>query len=209
MPKLIDLSGQRFGRLLVVQRAENIGKRVAWHCKCDCGKNTIVVADKLLRGKTKSCGCYSIERIARLNMTHGMSRTRLFKIWTAMRERCTCKKLINYPDYGGRGIKVCDEWMNNFETFRDWAYVNGYTDELSIDRIDVNGNYCPENCRWVTRLVQNNNKRNNRKITYNGQTLTLSEWARTKGLKRATLFIRLKQGWTVERALTEPTHRKN
>ncbi len=207
MSKLIDLSGQRFGRLTVIERAESPGKRVSWLCKCECGKEIIVTADKLRSAHTRSCGCLSKEITSASSRTHGMSKTRLFKLWTAMRERCSCKKLISYPNYGGRGIRVCDEWQNSFETFRDWSIKNGYNDELSIDRIDVNGNYCPENCRWVTIAEQANNKRNNRRITLHGETHTLAEWSKMKGIKVSTISIRLKQGWTVERALNEPTHK--
>lgn len=207
--RLIDLTGQHFGRLTVIKRVESSGKhkRGMWLCKCECGKEIIVASDKLRSGHTKSCGCFSHECIASRSKTHGMSHTRIFKLWTAMRERCSCQSLISYPNYGGRGIKVCDEWQNSFVAFLDWSIANGYSDELSIDRIDVNGNYCPENCRWVTVKVQANNKRNSRMLTLDGETHTLAEWSELTGVKQATISIRLKKGWTVERALKEPTHK--
>ena len=149
MPKLNDLTGQRFGRLTVLERTE-----LKWLCKCDCGNKKIVAGGHLVSGDTKSCGC--------LRIKHGMRNTRLYSIWHGMKERCYNTKHKFYKHYGGRGIKVCEEWKNDFQTFADWALSHGYADNLTIDRIDVNGNYEPSNCQWATNAEQQRNKRNSK-----------------------------------------------
>lgn len=209
MPKLIDLSGQRFGRLTVIGRAENRRGRTAWDCKCDCGKHVVVTAHELRSDKTKSCGCLKVDCGKTVNLTHGMSYTRLHRIWDGMKQRCYNKNASRYGIYGKRGIVVCDEWRDSFETFKDWALANGYTDELSIDRIDSNGNYCPENCRWADKVTQANNLRGNHLITYNGETRTMSQWAAEFNLDSRRVWARLKRGWSIERALTEKVKEKN
>ena len=138
---------------------------------------------------------------------HGKGKTRLYHIWKSMRQRCTNPKCINYHNYGGRGITVCTKW-DDFIRFEIWAIKSGYKDNLTIDRIDLNGNYCPENCRWVTYKIQNNNKRGNRLIEFNGEIHTLSEWSDIVGIEMPTLWGRLKRGWDIERTLTSPL-RKN
>lgn len=203
MAKMIDLTGQRFGRLTVQRIAErDAAGRATWLCYCDCGDTATVAAYSLRSGRTKSCGCLRRENMRSVATSHGGSRTRLYNIWCALKERSNTQTASNYKDYGGRGITVCDEWLRSFEAFRDWALANGYRDNLSIDRKDNDGPYCPENCRWATEKQQSNNRRSNRVLTYNGETHTLAQWAELTGIKFSTLYMRLRRGWSAERALT-------
>lgn len=193
-----DMTGKVFGRLHVLRRAENDRYGNArWECMCDCGKEVIVLGRSLRSGNTRSCGCLSVEK-AKIpkNIRHGGTGTRLYTIWKGIHNRC---RDINNKTYGGRGISVCDEW-DSYEVFREWAYKTGYRDELSIDRIDVNGNYSPENCKWSDVVQQANNKRNN--VKYNGKTAAVL--ARENGLKYYTLRQRLLKGWSLEDALSIP-----
>lgn len=207
MPAFKDLTGQKFGRLVAIKPIRNSGKNVKWFCACDCGNTSSPYAFSLLSGDTKSCGCLGKERRLKAHKKHGMCDSRVYSCWEHMKARCNNKNFKQYKDYGGRGIKVCDEW-EEFEKFYKWAMDNGYDDNLTLDRLDVNGNYCPENCRWVTRKEQQLNRRVNKVFTFNGETLTQKEWSDKLGFCENLIIGRLKRGWTIEEALTIPASNK-
>ncbi len=199
-----NITGNHYGRLIVIKRAANDKhNHKRWLCKCECGNETTVLENDLVTGKTRSCGCYYKDTRATSAKTHGGSKTRLFHIWASMKRRCTNENNPDYEYYGGRGITVCDEW-NDFEAFLKWANGNGYADTLSIDRIDVNKGYSPENCRWADAITQANNTRRNRMISYKGETKSMAMWAREYDLPQKLVRRRLENGWSVERTLTTP-----
>lgn len=174
-----------------------------WLCECICGNTRISTRYDFNRGGFKSCGCYQREVSRDRVTTHGKTKTKEFRIWTGMKTRTTNPKCPQYHRYGGRGISICERWMNSFDAFlSDMGTCP--SDKHSIDRINNDGNYEPSNCRWSTFIEQCSNRRNNRKITHNGLTLTVSEWARRVGLHRTGLKNRLDKGWSVEAALTTP-----
>lgn len=198
--------GRKFSKLTVIQRdidkPSGRHKPCYWICRCDCGNEISVITGDLKSGNTKSCGCYKAERLSKLRTTHKKSRTKLYNVWNTMKSRCYNEKAEKYKDYGARGITVCDEWLHNFQAFYEWAMANGYEENLTIDRKDVNGNYEPSNCRWSTTKEQANNKRTNRYITYNGETHTLAEWAEIRGITQSALRHRLARGWALDKALS-------
>lgn len=204
MANVKDLTGKRFGRLIAVEEVGRSKEGCAlWRCLCDCGKETYLATQTLTAGLTKSCGCYRREKMAKRATKHGKCGERIYIIWKLMKARCNNKTSKTYVGYGSRGIKVCDEWSgdNGFSNFYNWSTNNGYSDNLTIDRIDVNGNYEPSNCRWVTMIEQANNKRNNRIIECNGEKHTLAEWSRITGVNCETISGRIKRGWAIEDAL--------
>ncbi len=192
-----DLAGKRFGRLVVVTWA---GGR--WTCACDCGSEIALPTGALNRNNTRSCGCLRRDLLRKRNTKHGMRGTRIYGIWNRMRQRCSDANATDYERYGGRGIRVCAGW-NDFRIFYRWAVANGYSDDLTIDRINNDGGYGPGNCRWATLRSQSNNKRNNRRITFRGQTKTLAQWSRALGIDHSLLWYRL-ANWSTERAFTTP-----
>ncbi|MED3952609.1 hypothetical protein P4603_10965 [Priestia aryabhattai] len=212
MPKRkYDLTGKKFKMFTVLELSKEKDKngKKKWKCKCECGSIRYILAQDLMREKgQKSCGCNLAQSIRQARTTHGMSKERLYDIWFAMKNRCTNPHDFNYKYYGGRGIKVCKEWLV-FEEFMKWSLENGYEKKLSIDRIDVNGNYEPSNCQWVTHKVQMNNTRRTKTLTFNGKTMSISMWAEEVGMKRQTLVQRLSSGWTIEEALTTPVRKRN
>lgn len=197
---MYDLRGQKFGRLLVIERAGSSRGSITYLCKCDCGKKVIVPTGSLRSGNTKSCGCLSRDLLLERRTKHGKCGTRLYRIWKNMKARCLYKCVQTYKHYGGRGITVCDEWANSYSVFEEWAIANGYRDDLTIDRVDVNGNYCAENCKWVSMLEQANNTRKNHYIEFNGEMRTLSEWARLLNMPYSKLKYRIDAGWDLEEA---------
>lgn len=202
----IDLTGKKFGRLTVVNESSKIGQRIMWLCKCDCGNMKVVSANCLQSGRTKSCGCLSDEnRRMPKKITHGMSRSRLYKEYMAMRGRCK-PNYHNHNVYYGKGVCVCDEWLQpgGFERFREWAFENGYNDNLSLDRIDNDGSYSPDNCRWITMKEQQNNRSDNVFLEYNGEIKTMKQWSECLGMKYSLLKSRHYRGWTVPEILSEP-----
>ena len=204
MSRVKDITGQRFGRLQVVKI---VGKdkrhNLLYECICDCGNTTVTNGTLLRAGKTRSCGCLAKNNFDRT--THGLSHTPLYGVWRTMKTRCYDRNSNHYKNYGARGIVICDEWKNNFKAFYDWSMANGYAKGLTIDRMNVDGNYEPENCRWVTQREQCNNKTTNRYITYKGQTKTIHEFADEYGIKYTTLWARINTyHWDVEKAIKTP-----
>lgn len=203
----IDLTGKRVGRLIVLDRADdhiayNGRRRIMWRCKCDCGKETVVRGDHLRSGRIRSCGCFLSDTAKDTRSIHNESKTHLYGVWSAMKHRCNNPNATHYEDYGGRGISVCDEWRSDYTAFRNWALLTGYQEGLTIDRIDNNGNYCPENCRWVTSVAQANNRRSNIMVTFNGETHNLKQWSDILGIRYGKLHQRFAAGWTPEKAFT-------
>lgn len=185
--------GNKFGKLTVIEELKTRSKNghKLYKCLCDCGNIKIVRGDTLKNGKSQSCGCS-------IGVTHGLTKSKLYKVLNGMKNRCYNKNTYNYKYYGGRGIVVCDEWLDDFMNFYNWAMDNGYREGLSIDRIDANGNYEPDNCRWKTSKQQCNNKRNNVQLTYNGKTQTLSQWADELDVNYKTIATRYYRGWKVK-----------
>ncbi len=199
-----DLTGQKFNHLTVIKYVGRKNKKTIWHCVCDCGNEKDVDSNSLISGNTKACGCHQYDGLEK-RRTHGKSKTRLYRIWSNMKSRCYYPNAKYFENYGGRGIRVCDEWINDFVKFYEWAMENGYSDNLTIDRIDNDGNYSPTNCQWVTRSTQMNNVRNNRIIEYNGKEQTLAEWAVELEMPYYILNGRINSlNWDINRAFETP-----
>lgn len=214
-PRRENLQGSRFGRL-IVNSFHHVDKsgHTYWLCICSCGKQKIVRGSHLKTETIKSCGCLAQELRCTVGRrqsgqkyrvkTHGQTNTRLYGIWRSMRYRCRNKNARNYSSYGGRGIKVCREWDSSFTAFYEWSIANGYEDQMSIDRIDNDKGYRPDNCRWTTRKVQQNNRSVNHNIEFQGTTRTIREWEDILGFPKNLLSKRIIRNWDVSRALTTP-----
>lgn len=194
-----DLIGEKFNKLTPIKYIKN-GKYL---CKCDCGNECIVSGTSLIKNRTMSCGCYRNNRIKHLNLRHGGCKTKLYGVWNTMRQRCENQNTEHYKLYGGRGINVCEEW-HDFANFKHWAEITGYKPGLTIDRIDPNKGYFPENCKWSTMKEQSNNRRNNLKVDYNGKLLTVQEIAAMTGLSRQTIELRIHKGYTPKEIVETP-----
>lgn len=213
MSNLLNLVGQKYGKLTVIELTDerDRARNRMWLCKCDCGNMHKVATTKLTKGIIRSCGCSHIDNIKRVhksNTTHSMSKTKLYKVWAQMKNRCRKEsRFAKY--YADRGITVCEEWTNNFECFATWAKENGYAEGLTIDRIDNNSGYKPSNCRWVTMKVQSNNTRQNVFFTYNGETKTIQQWSDETGINHDTIRCRIKAGWPDELVLSRENYTGN
>lgn len=204
----MNLKGQRFGRWLVIGPVENRGKKKYWFCRCDCGTEKFVNHGNLRTGCTQSCGCLRRELLGNRQRIHGMSGTPEYLTWLRMKQRCYDENSTRYEDWGGRGIKVCDHWRHSFENFFS-DMGKKPSPEHSLDRIDNDKGYSPENCRWASPKEQSRNSRRNRYLTHNGMTLRLGEWVKQTGLNRTTITQRIDScGWSVEEALTTPVLRR-
>ena len=205
MSKLIDITGNRYYHLVVLEKARVENGVVIWKCLCDCGNITYVRGQNLKSGAVKSCGC--LRKEAKPTLRHNMSKTRLYRIWAAMKCRCYTQSHHSYKNYGGRGIKVCDRWKNSSDEFIEWAIINGYTDDMTIERIDVNKDYCPENCTWIPANKQQANRTTCKYFTHNGETKNLTDWCSILNLPYKQVHNRIyKLCWSFERAISEPVH---
>ena len=212
MGKSIDITNQRFGKLVALKRSSKTkcGKW-KWLCKCDCGNYKEIDIHNLLRKdknhtSTKTCGKCKKSMVGKKCYKHGMSKTRLYQCYKLMKNRCYNINNIRYYLYGGRGIKVCDEWLGEFGSinFIEWSLNNGYDDNLTLDRIDNNKDYSPENCRWATRKQQSNNLRANRKFSINGKEYTISQISDEYNIPYKTLYGRIRNNWSIEKCISTP-----
>lgn len=210
--KIEVTEGQKYGKLTIIKEVSPIGSKRRILCKCDCGNIKEYSMDRVIHGRTQSCGCLRNEMFFTHRNNNGTSvypkeatDSKLYKIWNSMKCRCYTVSSGAYFKYGAKGIRMCDEWKNDFMAFYNWALANGYSDELTIDRIDYRGNYEPSNCRWASIRTQANNKSNVRKYEYNGELHTMTEWSEIMNINYGALWERLNVlGWSVEKALTTP-----
>lgn len=207
-----ELIGKRYGMLVIIgiSGKRDKSKHRYMVCQCDCGAVKEVTLYHLRSGASKSCGCQVRQSLIKRCTTHGDSGTRLFNIWQGMRRRCFNKNDSSFIHYGARGITICSEW-SDYSVFKKWALSNGYNDSLTIERNDVDGNYCPENCSWIPFNLQARNTRNNRVVCINGKNKLMTDWIKESNVTRTTVYDRIRKGWSVEEALFKPdqrTHRR-
>ena len=195
-----DLTGQQFSKLIVIRENGRIRKEVAWLCQCECGNEITVSAYNLRSGHTKSCGCFMKSQISNANKKHGMYGTKLYKTYYNMKNRCYNPNYYFFQHYGGKGIGLCTEWLgeNGFENFYEWSIHNGYSEELSIDRIDNAKDYSPDNCRWVSMKEQQNNRTNNHILTFHNEKHTMAEWAEILNISYSKLQASVSRGKYIE-----------
>ncbi len=207
---LIDLKGKRFGRLLVLYQGDRIGGKIGWICQCDCGNKKLIAGGNLTKGLSRSCGCLRKEMMREKATTHNLSGSKLYYIHNNMKRRCYEPTNDHYKWYGAENKGVCEEWLgkDGFKNFADWALTNGYEDGLEIDRKNNSKGYSPDNCRWVTPKQNCRNKRNNHRITINGETKALAEWCEIYNAPYGRTSIRINKGWDALEALTTPSLRK-
>ena len=204
-PQYVDISGLRFGRWTVVEKAgKTKDNHQMWLCRCDCGVTRDVTGKDLRVGKSRSCGCISKEIFQDVVSTHNLHSHPLYVVWSDIKSRCYNKNNPSFRNYGARGIEMDRSWINDPQVFIEWCLGNGYKDGLEIDRIDNDGDYSPDNCRFVDHKTNSRNKRTNHYVTWNGTTKTVVEWSIETGINEATIRNRLKRGWDVEKALTTP-----
>lgn len=199
MSQFVDMTGMRFGRLVAISKTNerSANGSVKWLFRCDCGNEVVIDGSSVRNGSVKSCGCYHVECATMQGANkrvHGREPERLYNIWCGMKSRCYNPNAPKYHRYGARGIKVCKEWASDFTAFRDWALTHGYADNLSIDRIDNDGNYEPANCRWATMKQQNRNRSTNHMVDYHGKSVTLVEYAEKTGMDYDALKRRVYNG---------------
>lgn len=204
MGSKLDLTGERYGRLTVIDVAENRGNKTAWNCLCDCGNALTVTTGELRRGDTKSCGCFHIQRATESNVTHGRRYSKEHSIWTSMKTRCFNPRNKHFKFYGKLGVTVCERWLDFAKFFEDMGEC---PQGLTLERNDPTGDYSPENCRWATASEQACNKRNSIWLDFGGRYLPLKLWAERLQICYGTLYTRFKEGWDVERILTKPIGR--
>lgn len=211
MGKIVDLTGKKIGKLTVIKYVgQDKHNNARWLCQCECGNEVEISGTRLNCNKVKSCGCSISERASKgIHIIHNLTHTRLYNVWNGIKNRCYNKNNNRYNIYGARGIKVCNEWQE-FQPFYDWAMANGYNPnakrgECTIDRIDVNSDYCPENCRWVDSTLQAQNRKTTRNITINNETHCIKEWCKIKNINYQCVMRRINgYGWNIEKALTTP-----
>lgn len=202
---MIDIVGNQYNRLTVLQLDKKDEKhRLYWLCKCICGETKTIRGDRLKKGITKSCGCLhkeKLKQIAEERKSKGkLKKERLYVIWIGIKQRCLNVNCNEYKRYGHKGIKICDSWLNDYQDFKKWSMKNGYKENLSIDRIDVYGNYEPSNCKWSDAKEQANNRTNNLNITFNNKTQTLAQWSEELNITYSCLYRRIKSNWSIEKA---------
>ena len=207
-----DMLGKRFGHLTVTGLANKNNTyplRRNWMLLCDCGKDVTANTNILTKGQKSTCGtCDLHSQLLAHNKTHGKSKTKLFRVWYGILERCYNNRIMSYKNYGARGISVCKEWRDSYQSFHSWAMVSGYREGLSIDRIDNNGGYEPGNCRWCSKKEQAQNRRSNVFINYMGDSKTISQWESILGFGREIIRSRLLRGWSVNDALSVKANEK-